>query len=87
MNAPLLGREDAVRPEIHRVRAVDQGGVARDVFRTAEPMRAGCVDVAAVVQDVQVGNLRAEVRASVGPEDDAAADAGENWTKLHRFVP
>src|SRR5215469_16820058 len=53
-DSPLLGCQDLVRSELHRVCSHDECRVTRNIFRPSQPVRACRIDIAAEPEWVQV---------------------------------
>ncbi len=72
-DALLRRGENAVRAELHAIGACNQCGITRDVLGSAESMCPGRIKVAAVLDVLEVHDLRAVVRAAIGSCEHTAA--------------
>ena len=58
-----------MRPEGHRIGSVDERGVTRDVFWTAEPVCSGRIEVSGIAEEMQVRHTRAVKGTAVDTRD------------------
>ena len=80
--------QDPVRSEIGAVATGHQRRVPHHVRRTTETMRAGVIDVLAILDADEIRHFRQVVRAAVEAREGTGRDAAEECTCLglrHRF--
>src|SRR6266700_3478290 len=83
-NAPLLGFQDLVAGELHRIGAQDEGGVASYILGPPQLVRARRIQVSAIPQRIEVRRLHRVKGAAVRAVMNALARTVRGSGECHQ---